>query len=164
MSATLETNRANAQHSTGPKTEEEKQKSSLNALRHGLTGQIVVMPGEDLSAYQLHLKSFKDEYQPKNTTESTLVQVLAETEWCPAPRSVSGNESPHARHHATDSLRRRRPEQIVDALAIASALEKQCRAFSNLSSDSSACPASSNAPLSSSGKSRKPAEPRKPKP
>ncbi len=37
-------NIANAQHSTGPKTPEGKKKSSLNALRHGLTGQIVVMP------------------------------------------------------------------------------------------------------------------------
>jgi hypothetical protein len=30
-------NRANAQHSTGPRTESGKQRSSLNALRHGLT-------------------------------------------------------------------------------------------------------------------------------
>ena len=43
-------NRANAQHSTGPKTVAGKQVSSLNALRHGLTSQIVVMPGEALSA------------------------------------------------------------------------------------------------------------------
>jgi hypothetical protein len=50
-----EINRANSQHSTGPKTEAGNQRSSLNALRHGLTGQIVVMPTEDLQAYQLHL-------------------------------------------------------------------------------------------------------------
>ena len=49
-----EINRENAQHSTGPKTEAGKKQSSLNALRHGLTGQIVVMPTEDLAAYQLH--------------------------------------------------------------------------------------------------------------
>jgi len=40
-----EINRANAQHSIGPKTPEGKQRSSLNALRHGLTGQIIVLPG-----------------------------------------------------------------------------------------------------------------------
>lgn len=33
-----EINRANAQHSTGPKTEAGKKQSSLNALRQGLTG------------------------------------------------------------------------------------------------------------------------------
>ena len=47
---TASINRENAQHSTGPKTEAGKQKSSLNALRHGLTGQTVVMPAEDLAA------------------------------------------------------------------------------------------------------------------
>src|ERR1700685_2423514 len=76
-----EINRANAQHSTGPKTEAGKKQSSLNALRHGLTGQIVVMPSEDLHAYQLHLNSFTDEYHPKGATESHLVQALADASW-----------------------------------------------------------------------------------
>ena len=43
-------NRANARYSIGPKTESGKKVSSLNALRHGLTGQIVVMPNEDLGS------------------------------------------------------------------------------------------------------------------
>jgi hypothetical protein len=76
-----EINRANSQHSTGPKTEAGKERSSLNALRHGLTGQIVVMPNEDLEAYQSHLKSFTDEYHPKDATEGNLVQSLADTSW-----------------------------------------------------------------------------------
>src|ERR1700689_87442 len=76
-----EINRANAQHSTGPKSAEGKKQSSLNALRHGLTGQIVVMPNEDLQAYQSHLKSFTDEYHPKGATEAHLVQSLADTSW-----------------------------------------------------------------------------------
>lgn len=59
-----EINKENSQHSTGPKTEAGKQRFSLNALRHGLTGQIVGMPTEDLRAYQSHLKSFTDEYGP----------------------------------------------------------------------------------------------------
>ena len=81
MSANPETNRANAQHSTGPNTEAGKWRSSLNALRHGLTGQTVVMPDEDLQAYQHHLKSFTDEYNPKGPTEAHLVQALADTSW-----------------------------------------------------------------------------------
>ena len=74
-------NRANSQHSTGPKTEAGKKQSSLNALRHGLTGQIVVMPTEDLEAYRSHLKSYTDEYEPKGATEADLVQALADTSW-----------------------------------------------------------------------------------
>ena len=76
-----EINRANSLHSTGPKTPEGKKNSSLNALRHGLTGQIVVMPTEDLEVYQQHLKSFTDEYHPSGATEAYLVQALADTSW-----------------------------------------------------------------------------------
>src|ERR1700726_293679 len=74
-------NQANAQHSTGPKSTEGKRKSSLNALRHGLTGQIVVMPTEDLQASQRHLESFTAEYNPQGPTEAHLVQALADTSW-----------------------------------------------------------------------------------
>jgi hypothetical protein len=39
----LRANNANAQLSTGPRTEEGKQVSRLNGLRHGLTGQVSIM-------------------------------------------------------------------------------------------------------------------------
>ena len=54
----MEANRRNAQQSTGPRTEIGKKTSSLNALRHGLTSRVVVLPSEDLVAY----KKFSDEY------------------------------------------------------------------------------------------------------
>ncbi len=40
-------NRQNAQHSTGPRTEAGKRRSSLNALQHGLTATSAVLPSED---------------------------------------------------------------------------------------------------------------------
>ena len=46
----LETNRRNAQHSCGPKSATGKANSSRNNLRHGLTGQISVLPTEDREA------------------------------------------------------------------------------------------------------------------
>jgi hypothetical protein len=49
--------------------------------RHGLTGQVVVMPAEDLEAYQRHVASFTGEYNPNGATEAHLVQALADTSW-----------------------------------------------------------------------------------
>jgi hypothetical protein len=128
-----EINRANAQHSTGPKTAEGKKQSSLNALRQGLTGQIVVMPTEDLQAYQLHLKSFTDEYSPAGATEANLVQALADTSW--RLNRVAALETnlltmgiANATSPITDA-----PNQVQDAFAIVSALESQSKALSNLS-------------------------------
>ena len=126
-------NRANAQHSTGPKTPDGKKQSSLNALRHGLTGQIVVMPTEDLAAYQLHLKSFTDEYHPKGATESHLVQALADTSW--RLNRVAALETnlltmgiANAQSPITDA-----PAQVQDAFSIVAALESQSKALANLS-------------------------------
>ncbi len=74
-------NRANAQLSTGPRTAAGKQRSSLNALRHGLTAASPVLPSEDPAAYQRHCRQFLDEYQPATPTETQLVQELADTAW-----------------------------------------------------------------------------------
>jgi hypothetical protein len=92
-----EINRANAQHSTGPRTESGKQRSPQNALPHGLTARSAVTPSEDPAAYQQHCRQFMDEYQPATPTETQLVQQLADTCWrksnpargsrCPRPRS-----------------------------------------------------------------------------
>lgn len=74
-------NRANAQHSTGPRTDAGKQRSSLNAIRHGLTAQTIVLPSEDPAAYQAHRRQFFEEYQPTSATETQLVQELIDTSW-----------------------------------------------------------------------------------
>jgi hypothetical protein len=75
------TNRANSQHSTGPRTESGKQRSSQNALRHGLTAQTAVLPTEDPEAYQRHIQQFLDEYAPATPTEIQLVHEIANTAW-----------------------------------------------------------------------------------
>ncbi len=74
-------NRANAQHSTGPRTPTGKQRAKLNALRHGLTGSTILLPTEDPAAYQQHLAQFLDEYQPQGPTETQLVHELIDTSW-----------------------------------------------------------------------------------
>jgi len=75
------TNRTNSQHSTGPRTEPGKRRSSLNAPRHGLTAQTAVLPNEDPENYQRHIRQFLDEYQPATATETQLVHEIANTAW-----------------------------------------------------------------------------------
>ena len=74
-------NRENAAHSTGPRTEAGKLRSSRNAISHGLTSRAAVLPTEDLDAYLHHCAQFGAEYQPKTITEQHLVQELADTSW-----------------------------------------------------------------------------------
>jgi hypothetical protein len=76
-----EINRQNASHSRGPSTPEGKRRVSLNALRHGLTGHTVVLPSEDLAAYQKHCGEFHTELKPQGLIESKCVQTIADTYW-----------------------------------------------------------------------------------
>ena len=75
------TNKQNAQHSTGPRTAEGKQKSSLNALRHGLTGQLVVLPGEDAQAYAAFRETVFHDFAPSGSLELVLIQTICDTQW-----------------------------------------------------------------------------------
>ena len=68
-------------HSTGPRTAEGKQRSSLNALRHGLTGQTVVIHAEDRVAHDKFCRNFFDDFQPKTAMERQLVQTVADCSW-----------------------------------------------------------------------------------
>jgi hypothetical protein len=77
----IEANRRNAQQSTGPRTEIGKQKSSLNALRHGLTARVVVLPTEDLAAYQRFSAEFLADLAPENFVERQCAQTIIDTQW-----------------------------------------------------------------------------------
>ena len=75
------TNKQNAQHSTGPRSPEGKQTSSRNALRHGLTSQTVVLPGEDAEAYAAFRATVWTDLAPVGAIELVLAQTIADTEW-----------------------------------------------------------------------------------
>ena len=74
-------NRQNAARSTGPVTPEGKRRASLNALRHGLTGQTVVLPEDDLAAYRNSCAQFHAELKPQGLLETKAVQTIADTYW-----------------------------------------------------------------------------------
>jgi hypothetical protein len=74
--AKLAANQANAQLSTGPRTDIGKQTSSKNALKTGLTGQTVLLPTDHLPAYEALIARFQKKYNPANPEETTLVQSM----------------------------------------------------------------------------------------
>ena len=74
-------NRSNARRSTGPRSEAGKQRTRLNALRHGLTGHVVLLPSDDLEAYQAFSRRFFDDLKPKGVLEQELVQTLVDSKW-----------------------------------------------------------------------------------
>jgi len=76
-----EINRQNAAYSTGPVTIEGKRRASLNAMRHELTGQTVVLPSDDLAAYRETCRQFHDELKPVGLIETRAVQAIADTHW-----------------------------------------------------------------------------------
>ena len=62
-------NRANAARSTGPSTAEGKQRSSLNALKHGLTSERCVLPAEDRGAHERLRADLHARYRPEGEAE-----------------------------------------------------------------------------------------------
>jgi hypothetical protein len=79
--ARAEINRANAQHSTGPKTEEGKQRSKYNARKHNLTGQTLVSTEEDLKNYFDCSAKLVAALRPEGDYELRLAQSLADAQW-----------------------------------------------------------------------------------
>ncbi len=76
-----EANRANAQHSTGPKSVIGKLRSSQNSFQHGLYSKQLVLPDEDPAEFDHLRATLRDEHQPANTVEEILVDELAQHFW-----------------------------------------------------------------------------------
>jgi hypothetical protein len=77
----IEANRRNALGSTGPKTEEGKQRASQNAVRHGLTAETVIVPLEDADDYRAFELSVTADYEAETAVERELVLRLASLLW-----------------------------------------------------------------------------------
>jgi len=79
--AQLAANRANAQHSTGPKSEAGRATSSLNAVKTALTGRTVLMPSDDAVEYQNYIQAHQDQYKPVGIIECYLLQSIVDCGW-----------------------------------------------------------------------------------
>jgi hypothetical protein len=77
----IEANRRNALCSTGPRTEEGKQQSRRNALRHGLTAETVIDGLEDSEDYRAFEAAVIADYDAQTAVERELVLRLASLLW-----------------------------------------------------------------------------------
>jgi hypothetical protein len=79
--AQLAANVANAQKSSGPKTEKGKHRTRLNAYRHGLTGQICLLTADEHEAFDQHCTGIRESLAPVGALEIELAQSIAEDHW-----------------------------------------------------------------------------------
>ena len=74
-------NRLNAEKSRGATSAEGKARSSMNALRHGLTARVVVLPTEDMAAYHAFSKEMMDDLDAQTPVERQFAQTVADNQW-----------------------------------------------------------------------------------
>ena len=74
-------NRRNAAKSTGPNTASGKQVARMNALKHGLQTERVVIPGEDPEEFEALYRSLEVHYQPVGSVEALLVERITHCTW-----------------------------------------------------------------------------------
>ena len=74
--AQINANQENAKKSTGPSTLEGKQRSSMNAMIHGIFSKIPLLPGENQEQFRLLEDEIIKAYQPTDAMEYHLVQRI----------------------------------------------------------------------------------------
>ena len=77
----IESSRANGAKSSGPATPEGRQAVTLNAVKHGLTAQTVILKNESSEEYQAALQRYIDHFRPQGLPEEHLVHQLAAAAW-----------------------------------------------------------------------------------
>lgn len=103
----IEANRRNAQLSTGPVTAEGTSRSSLNARRRSLTGQVSTMTGEDRIAHDEFSAAMLKNLAPEGAGETQFAQRIARAQRPPLGRRV-------LRDSTTDSGRLNRISAVED--------------------------------------------------
>ncbi len=79
--AQLAANRANAKLAHGATTPAGQKASSMNALRHGLTAKMALLPGDDGEHYAQLVASHVERHAPVGDEENELVHLIAENAW-----------------------------------------------------------------------------------
>ncbi len=76
-----ESARQASRHSTGPSTPEGKRIAAQNARKHGYAGATMAISDEDRPAYQAHVESYIQAFQPQNQPQADAVRLAANALW-----------------------------------------------------------------------------------
>src|SRR5258708_428177 len=79
--ARINANQNNAKHSTGPRSPEGKERSKMNALKHGLRAETIVLPTEAPAEFDAMLGEWMDEWDPPTGTRRQLVRQAVAAAW-----------------------------------------------------------------------------------
>lgn len=80
-SASSAANRRNARKSTGPRSVSGKERSSRNALNHGILSRNLLLPDESAEEWETLLSQLMAEMKPAGTLEQILVERIAVAIW-----------------------------------------------------------------------------------
>ena len=69
-------NQQNAQHSTGPKTTEGKERSKLNAVKHNLSGNHLVLQNHEYAEHTRMTKAMLADLKPQTEPERQIAQKI----------------------------------------------------------------------------------------
>ncbi len=119
--------------STGPRTPEGKRRSCVNALRHGLTGRVVVLPSEDMDAYHAFCAELIADLAPETPVERQYAQTFCDTQWrLNRARAIEDSMLSLGHFEAAGDIDADHP-QVHAALTAARVFREDSKSFVNLS-------------------------------
>jgi len=126
-------NRANAQKSSGPTSEDGKRRSSLNGMRHGLTGATFLMTDADRVAFNTFARPFIEALKPANEVERHFAQLVARDHYRLARIQAIEENTFALGHFGKAANIDTDHEEIHHALTNAQTFSLDARVFQNLS-------------------------------
>jgi hypothetical protein len=76
-----ESARINGVKSKGPKTEQGKQRSRFNALRHGLAARTVCLTEKERPIFEAMVAAYEERFRPADTVEEDLIEQMCVAKW-----------------------------------------------------------------------------------
>ena len=75
------TSRENGKKGKGPKTEAGKNRSKMNAIKHGFTCEFILLPGESHVEFERLKRQYLNRFQPRDACEYTAVEEMVQCDW-----------------------------------------------------------------------------------